>query len=74
MPVQEDIRDHDYYGPLLRKENARGRKELLLDMIAVQFGAVPPLIPKRLEALSPDEIRAASRRLPKTRRIEDLFD
>ncbi len=73
MPIQEDIRDNDYYGPLLRQENARGRMELLLDMIAIKFGAVPPPIRQRIASMDPDQLKAASRRLLDARTIEDLF-
>jgi hypothetical protein len=73
MPIQEDIRDHDYYGPPLRQENARGRMELLLDMIAIKFGAVPPPVRQRLALMEPYQLKAASRLLIDAHAIEDLF-
>jgi hypothetical protein len=69
MPIQEDIRDHDYFGPLIRQAEV----DLMLGLIEKRFGAVPPRIHKRLAALKPDQFKAASLRLLDARRIEDLF-
>jgi hypothetical protein len=69
MPIQEDIRDHDYFGPLIR----RGMLAMLEKQIEKKFGGIPPPIRKRLDALKPAQIEAASLRLLDAQRIEDLF-
>lgn len=69
MPIQEDIRDHDYFGPLIRQ----GQVKLLLSQMERRFGDIPVQIRKRLDGLTPDQIDAVALRLLDARRIEDLF-
>lgn len=69
MPIQEDIRDHDYFGPLIR----RGMMSMLEKQIEKKFGGIPTPIRKRLDALKPAQIEATSLRLLDAQRIEDLF-
>lgn len=77
MPIQEDIRDNDYFGPLIRQEHARGRMEgqltLLMRQIEKRFGTVPPGIRERIAALKPAQLERAGLRLLDAQRIEDLF-
>ncbi len=73
MPIQEDIRDHDYFGPLIRQERAEAEMAFLLHLIETRFGPVSPKVRKRLEALTPDQIHAVGSRLFEAHRIEDLF-
>ncbi len=77
MPIQEDIRDHDYFGPLIRQASAEGRVEgqltLLLRQIEKRFGPVPPLIREQIAALKPDQLEQAGLRLLDAPHIEDLF-
>jgi len=63
MPIQEDIRDHDYYGPLIRQ----GMMAMLQKLIEKKFGDIPPRIRERLDTLKPAQIEAASLRLPRCR-------
>ena len=81
MPIQQDIIDHDYLGPILRrrceeeriKGRIEGQTEFLLKLLRKRFGAVPPRIRKRLSALEPDQLKAACLRLLDARRMEDIF-
>ena len=73
MPIQEDIRDHDYLGPLIRKGEHDGQMRLLLGMMEERFGAVPQDIRRRLDGFSSENLDAAARRIFKAERIEDLF-
>ena len=69
MPIQEDIRDHDYFGPLIRQ----GMMSMLEKQIEKKFGGIPPPIRERLDALKPAQIEDTSLRLLDAQRIEDLF-
>jgi hypothetical protein len=69
MPIQEDIIDHDYFGPLIRQR----MMAMLEKLIEKKFGGIPSPIRKRLEALKPAQIEATSLRLLDAQRIEDLF-
>jgi hypothetical protein len=73
MPILHDIRDHDYYGPLLKREREQGRLEILLDQIVKRFGSVPPDVRKRLAGLEPKQLRAACLRVLDAKTIEDGF-
>jgi len=73
MPIQESIRNHDYYGPLIRRERARGNREILLSMTEKKFGTISPETRKRLDALGPRQIRTVALRLLDAQQIEDLF-
>jgi len=73
MPILNDIMDHGVIGPLIRQGRAEGQMEMLLSMMEKRFGSVPPRIRKRLAALKPKEIKAASLRLLDAERIDDLF-
>jgi len=73
MPIQEDIRDHDYFGPLIRRERAAAKIRILLLQIEKRFGAISPKLRKRLEALTPDQIDAVALRLLDAHWIEELF-
>ena len=73
VPIQESIRNNDYYGPLIRQERARGNREILASMTRKKFGAISPETRKRLDALGPRQIRTVALRLLDAQRIEDLF-
>lgn len=73
MPIQEDFRDHDYYGPLIRQARVEGQLILLMRQIEKRFGAVPPLIRDQIAALKPDQLEPVGLRLLDAERIEDLF-
>jgi len=69
MPIQEDIRDHDYFGPPIRQAQI----EILTMQIGKRFGVIPPQIRERLSSLSPGQIDAVSLRVLDANRIEDHF-
>ncbi len=77
MPIQEDIRDHDYFGPIIRHERAEGlhdgQIQLLMGLIEERFGLVPPHIRHRLGACTSEDLTVTARRIFKAERIEDLF-
>lgn len=50
-----------------------GQRDILLDLMQKRFGRVPQRIRRRLTALKPDEIRAATLRVLDAQRIDDLF-
>jgi len=57
----------------VKKGRAEGQMELLSGQIEHCFGPIPPRIRKRLDSLKPAQVKAASLRLLKAERIEDLF-
>jgi hypothetical protein len=58
---------------MLRQASAEGQLRLILGLLEERFGSVPPLIRRRLAALTREDLEAAGRRILKTQRIEDLF-
>jgi len=69
MHIQEDILDHDYFGPLIRQK----MMAMLEKQIEKKFGGIPPPIRKRLDVLKPAQIETTALRLLDAQRIEDLF-
>lgn len=85
MPIHYDIMDNELIGPVIRREQAKasregraqgreeGQRDILLDLMQKRFGRVPQRIRRRLAALQPDEIRAATLRVLDAQQIDDLF-
>ena len=73
MPILNDIGDHDYIGPMLKRERIEERMELLLAQLSGRFGTVPPRTRKRLAALQPDELKVACLRILDAKKIDDVF-
>ena len=73
MPIQEDIRDHDYIGPMSKRARIEAQMEMILCLLTERFGTVSPRTKKRLAALQEDELKAANRRIIKAKTIDDVF-
>lgn len=69
MPIQEDIMENTVVGPLM----LQAQLEIVLGQIEERFGTVSPSVRKRLAELKPSDLKAASRRLVRAQRVEDVF-
>lgn len=81
MPIDLDIRDHEYLGPLLKAERLEGRQEgrhegelaVLRRQLEKRFGPVPAWAGQKLAALSAGELEDLSERLLDARNLEELL-
>ena len=81
MPIDLDIRDHEFLGPIIREAEQHGRQEgrqegeltVLRRLIERRFGLLPSRTHERLAALSVSELEDLSERLLDATSIEDLL-
>jgi predicted transposase YdaD len=85
MPILTDFRDNDYYGPLFRECEARGRFEgkvegqldgermILRRQISKRFGSVPEWVNERIEKLDAEQLMEVGDRLLDAKSLSELF-
>ncbi len=84
MPILNDIREHELYGPVYKKGRQEGREEgreegrqhevvILRRLLEKRFGSVPNWAADRLIRLSAKELEELSLRVLDARSIEDLL-
>ena len=81
MPIDLDIRDHEFLGPIIRNAEQKGRQEgrqegeltVLRRLIEKRFGSLPSRAHERLAALSASELEDLSERVLDATSIEDLL-
>jgi predicted transposase YdaD len=77
MPILDDFRDHDLFGPVMLEGIATGRVEgeraLLLKQLAKRFGPVPEWVIKRLDQLGEEELESLGVRFLDVKSLEELF-
>jgi hypothetical protein len=81
MPITVNLLKDEFFGPMIRKGMAEGREEgraegqleLVTGMIRKRFGRITPAVRKRLDALTPEEVKAVGLRILDARSLDDLF-
>jgi hypothetical protein len=81
MPILTDFRDNDYYGPLFRECEARGKVEGQLDgermilrrLISKRFGSVPEWVNQRIEKLDAEQLMEVGDRLLDAKSLIEIF-
>jgi hypothetical protein len=89
MPILTDFRDNDYYGPLFRECEARGRFEgkvegeavgtakgermILRRQISKRFGSVPEWVNERIEKLDAEQLMEVGDRLLDAKSLIEIF-
>lgn len=73
MPILDDIMDHDFLGPLIRRGRMEGEQNLFRRLIEQRFGAIPAWAQQRLDAMSASEVEDTSLRLRDARSLEELL-
>jgi hypothetical protein len=77
MPILDDFRDHDLFGPVMLEGIATGRVEgeraFFRKQLAKRFGAVPEWVSNRLEQLGEEELESLGVRFLDVQSLEELF-
>jgi len=77
MPIDLDIRDHEFLGPMFKAERQEGRQEgdltILRRLIAKRFGSLPGWAAEKLARLSTTELEELSERVLDARSVEELL-
>ena len=89
MPILNDIMDHDFLGPLMRKERQEGLREgkqegkqegrqegeitILRKQLSKRFGELPAWVEDRLINLSTSELEDLSLRVFDVKTLDELF-
>jgi len=77
MPIDADIREHEFLGPIIIKAEQKGRQEgeltILRRLIEKRFGALPRWAGEKLAALSPSELEGLSERVLDAKNVEELL-
>ena len=73
MPILDDIMDHDFLGPLIRRGRMEGEQNMLRRQIEKRFGTIPAWAQQRLDSMSAPEVEDASIRLLDARSLEELL-
>ena len=77
MPIDLDIRDHEFLGPIIREAEQKGLQKgelaVLRRLIEKRFGCLPRRADERLAALSVSELEDLSERVLDAASIEDLL-
>ena len=73
MPIVTDKLLREVFGPQIRQGRAEGEMRILLRMIRSRFGPISPAVRRRLEELTPNQLRSVSLRLLDAKRVGDIF-
>jgi hypothetical protein len=77
MPIDLDIRDHEFLGPMFKAARQEGRREggltILRRQIAKRFGALPGWAADKLAGLSTADIEELCERSLDARSLEELL-
>ena len=77
MPVDMDILEHDYVGPLIREGIAQGRREATVEILQGQiekrFGPVPEWAEQRLADSSQSQLQDLALKFVDAKTLEELF-
>lgn len=77
MPILNDIMDHPFFGPKLRRNIEIGREEgerqIVLLQIARRFGPIPVTAKKTIEALPAPKLKRLAIRLLDARTRDELL-
>jgi hypothetical protein len=73
MPILNDIMDHDFLGPLIRKGRQEGEIKILRNQLGKRFGELPAWVDDRLTNLSTSELEDLSLRLFDAKTLNELF-
>jgi len=77
MPIDVDIREHEFLGPIIIEAEQKGRQEgeliVLRRLIEKRFGALPHWAGDKLAALSTPELENLSERVLDAKSVEDLL-
>jgi len=77
MPVDMDILEHDYVGPLIREGIAQGRREATVEILKGQiekrFGNLPTWVEQRLTDSSQADLQNLALKVIDAKTLEELF-
>ncbi len=81
MPILADIMDHDYLGPMIRRERAegetagiaRGERTVLQKLLSKRFGTPPEWASQRISKLGTEQLEDLAVRLLDAKSLEKLF-
>jgi len=73
MPIDLDIRDHEFLGPIIREAQREGELTVLRRQIEKRFGSLPRRVDERLAALPASELENLSERVLDATSVEDLL-
>jgi hypothetical protein len=81
MPIDLDIREHEFLGPIMRAERQEGRQEgrhegeltILRRLIEKRFGALPRWATEKLASLPASELEDLSERVLDAQSVEELL-
>jgi hypothetical protein len=73
MPILDDIMDHDYLGPMIRRERLAGERTVVMRQIEKRFGPVPASARQRLEGMTLPEVEETALRVLDAESLEDLL-
>ena len=81
MPIDVDIREHEFLGPIILEAEQRGRQEgrqegeltILRRQIEKRFGALPKWASEKLAAMSSSELEDLIERVLDATSLEELL-
>jgi hypothetical protein len=77
MPILDDIMDHDYLGPMIRRERLagliQGEQTVVMRLIEKRFGPIPASARQRLEGMTLPEVEETALRVLDAESLEDVL-
>jgi hypothetical protein len=73
MPIDLDIREHEFLGPIIKQAEQKGELTILRRQVEKRFGALPGWAAKKLAALSASELEDLSVRVLDAGTVEELL-
>jgi hypothetical protein len=73
MPIDLDIRDHEFLGPIIIEAEQKGALTVLRRLIQKRFGPLPGWAGERLAALPASQLEDLSERVLDAKSVEELL-
>ena len=73
MPIDVDIREHGFLGPIIKDAERKGELTVLRRLIEKRFGALPSWADEKLTSLTASELEDLSVRVLDARSLEELL-
>jgi hypothetical protein len=73
MPIDLDIREHEFLGPIIREAEQKGELTILRRLLEECFGALPKWAAEKLSSLPASQLEDLSVRVLYAKSVDELL-